>query len=82
MVSMEALSGSGHVLLMMLGVTVVIITLRVIAREHRIKRQASARQATTSGRRIASPLKSPGPASVSGTGRGRPRASGAPASSG
>lgn len=43
MVSMEALSGSDNILLMVLGLTVFVVTLRVIAREHRIKRRVSAR---------------------------------------
>lgn len=51
MVTMEALSGSDHILLIVLGVTVFIITLRVVAREHRIKRQASARPPATVSRR-------------------------------
>jgi hypothetical protein len=39
------------VLLMLLGVTVVIITLRVAARAHRIKQEALAKQATAVVRR-------------------------------
>lgn len=51
MVSLEALSASDNILLMMLGVTVFIVTVRVVAREHRIKRRASARPPATVSRR-------------------------------
>jgi hypothetical protein len=48
---MEMLGASDHVLLMMLGVTVVIITLRAIARANRIKRQTLAREARVAKQR-------------------------------
>ncbi|WP_328320947.1 hypothetical protein OHA70_23120 [Kribbella sp. NBC_00382] len=50
MVSLEALSASDNILLMMLGVTVFIVTVRVVAREHRIKRRASTRPPATVSR--------------------------------
>jgi len=48
---MTALGGSDMVLLMALGVAVFIITVRLAARAHRIKRQASARPPATVSRR-------------------------------
>jgi hypothetical protein len=47
---MEPMGGSDHILLIMLGVTVV-ITLRAFARAERLKREASAKQRPGSGRR-------------------------------
>lgn len=44
--------GSDIVLLMLLGVTVVIITIRVTARAYRIKQEALAKQAPASVRRF------------------------------
>jgi hypothetical protein len=49
--SMEMLSAGDHVLLMMLGVTVVIIALRAIARANRLKREALAREARVARQR-------------------------------
>jgi hypothetical protein len=43
---MTASGGSDMVLMMLLGVTVVIITIRVAARAYRIKQEAFAKQAT------------------------------------
>ncbi|WP_329477878.1 hypothetical protein OG555_37305 [Kribbella sp. NBC_01484] len=48
---MTASGGSDMVLLMLLGVTVVIITIRVAARAYRIKQEALAKQATAVVRR-------------------------------
>ena len=45
--------GSDIVLLMLLGVTVVIITIRVAAREHRLKQEARAKQTRIPIRRSA-----------------------------
>ncbi|GAA1120639.1 hypothetical protein GCM10009630_17980 [Kribbella jejuensis] len=41
---MTASGGSDIVLLMVLGVTVVVMTIRVIARQHRLKQEALAAQ--------------------------------------
>jgi len=43
-VSTTALGGSDIVLLMLLGVTVVIITIRIAGREYRLKQEALAKQ--------------------------------------
>jgi hypothetical protein len=48
---MEPMSGTDLVLLMVLGVTVVVITLRAYARAERLKREESAKQRTGSRRR-------------------------------
>jgi hypothetical protein len=51
---MTAWGGSDIVLLMLLGVMVVIITIRVAAREYRLKQEALAKQARDPIRRSAS----------------------------
>ncbi|MEV6269423.1 hypothetical protein AB0L64_19785 [Kribbella sp. NPDC051936] len=49
--SMTALGGSDIVLLMLLGVTVVIMTIRVAAREYRLKQEALAERSRVPVRR-------------------------------
>ncbi|WP_432937172.1 hypothetical protein ACQPXM_24520 [Kribbella sp. CA-253562] len=48
---MEPMGGTDLVLLMVLGVTVVVITLRAYARAERLKREESAKRTTGSRRR-------------------------------